>query len=81
MIPRVIEARYARDYTLWIRFQDGTEGEVDLRDALTGEVFRPLRSKAYFKRFALNREMHTLTWPNGADFAPEFLHSRIAVPA
>ena len=40
MIPRILEARYAGDYTIWIRFNDGVEGEVDLKDELWGPVLR-----------------------------------------
>ncbi|MCU1267061.1 MAG: hypothetical protein JWM21_3379 [Acidobacteria bacterium] len=63
------------------RFSDGVEGEVDLRDELYGEIFEPLKNKDFFKKFVLSPERHTITWPNGADFAPEFLHSAITVPA
>ena len=78
---RVIEAKYVKDYVLWLRFNDGTEGEVDLQDELYGEVFEPLKNKDLFKNFVLNPEWHTIAWPNGADFAPEFLHSAIRVHA
>ena len=40
---RLAEARYVRDFVLWLRFTDGVEGEVDLRGELTGPVFEPLR--------------------------------------
>ena len=76
---RVIEAKYVKDYVLWLRFNDGTEGEVDLQDELYGEVFEPLKNKDLFKNFVLNPEWHTIAWPNGADFAPEFLYSAIRV--
>ena len=46
----------------------------DLADELWGEVFEPLRDPAFFGRFTVD---HTLVWPNGADFAPEFLHERV----
>ena len=78
---RVLEARYVRDYVIWLRFSDGAEGEVDLEDELYGEVFEPLKDKDFFKRFVLNPEWHTIAWSNGADFAPEFLHSAIRVHA
>ena len=42
---RVIDARPVRDYVVWLRFSDGTEGEVDLKKELHGEVFEPLRDK------------------------------------
>lgn len=78
---RVIEAGYVRDYVIWCRFSDGAEGEVDLQDELYGEVFEPLRDKEFFKNVVLNKDWHTVSWPNGADFAPEFLHSAITVHA
>ncbi|MCI0604550.1 DUF2442 domain-containing protein, partial [bacterium] len=57
----------------------GTEGEVDLKNELTGEVFEPLRDPSYFASFQLHPELHTLSWPNGADFVPEFLLKLIQV--
>jgi hypothetical protein len=48
---------------------------------LTGEIFEPLRDRAYFCRFQVNPDVHTVTWLNGADFAPEFLYGQIKVPA
>jgi len=81
MIPRVQEARYVRDYVIRVRFADGTEGEVDLAGELDGEVFLPLREVCFFRQFQVNPELHTVTWPNGADFAPEFLCERVQIPA
>src|SRR5438477_12241236 len=70
----VLEARYVGGHVVWLRFGDGTEGEIDLGPALRGPIFEALRDEAFFKRFAIHPEFHTLVWPNGADFAPEFLH-------
>ena len=53
MIPRVAEARYVRDFTIHLRFTDGTEGDVDLQDELYGEVFEPLKDRAYFQQFSV----------------------------
>jgi len=81
MIPRIIEANYVRDYTIYIYFSDGSEGEVDLSHELEGEIFTPLRDIDYFKNFTVNRELHTIVWPNDADFAPEFLYEKLKVLA
>ena len=70
----VLEARHVRDYVVWVRCRDGTSGEVDLSGVLRGPVFERLRDVDYFRRFDLDSTFHTLTWPNGADVAPEFLH-------
>jgi hypothetical protein len=79
MFLHVIEARHVRDYIVWLRFNDGTAGEVDLSEELEGPFFGPLRDPQLFKQFRLS--YHTLTWENGADFAPEFLHEHIRVVA
>ena len=77
MFLHVLEARHVRNHVVWLRFSDGAAGEVDLVAELDGPVFGPLRDIEEFKRFSV--AYHTLTWPNGADFAPEFLRERVAV--
>ena len=81
MIPRVIEARYIQEFTIHVRFSDGTEGDVDLSQELHGELFEPLKDIAIFKGFTIHPEFHTLCWPNGADLAPEFLYEKAQIPA
>jgi len=81
MILHVIEARYVRDYMVWLRFNDGAEGEVDLRGELEGEVFGPLRDLKAFKSFKVDAELGTIVWENGADLAPEFLYENMKVLA
>jgi Protein of unknown function (DUF2442) len=81
MFPRVIEARHCREYVVFIKFQDGVEGEVDLGPQLYGEIFQPLKDPAYFRQLRVDPELHTIVWPNGADFAPEFLYQRAQVTA
>lgn len=81
MIPRVEAARYVQGFTIHIRFSDGTEGDVDLGGELYGEVFEPLKDQALFRRFIVHPEFHTLSWPDGADLAPEFLYEKVQAPA
>lgn len=75
MFIHVVKAKYCHDYIVWLYFNDGSEGEVDLEPELYGEVFEPLKNKDFFKSFKI--EGHTLSWSNGADFAPEFLREQI----
>jgi len=74
---RLVNARYIHDFVLWLKFSDGVEGELDLRDELYGPIFEPLKSIDFFRQFRIDPDLHTLVWPNGADFAPEFLHANI----
>ncbi len=81
MIMHVKEARYLHDHIIWVRFNDGACGEVDLRDELYGEIFEPLRDIGLFRDFRVDPEMETIVWANGADMAPEFLYDKMRVVA
>jgi hypothetical protein len=81
MLLHVREAKHLHDYTIWLRFNDGAEGEIDLINELEGEVFCPLKDIDLFKQFSVDPEMETIVWPNGADLAPEFLYEHMRVLA
>ncbi len=77
----ILEARYVAGHVVWLRFRDGTSGEIDLKPELHGALFEPLRDPHVFQQFTIHPEFHTLVWPNGADLAPEFLHDNVRVTA
>lgn len=81
MFLHVREAKYLHDYVIWLRFNNGAEGEIDLKPELEGEVFGPLRDKELFQRFRVDAEIQTIVWENGADLAPEFLYDNMRVLA
>ena len=73
-ILRVQSFRIESPYTLRVQFADGTEQVIDFRPVLAGELFGPLRDLQFFNQVRLDPEVHTLVWPNGADFDPATLH-------
>jgi hypothetical protein len=81
MLLHIVDSRYVAGHTVWLRFSDGAEGEVDLSNELHGPIFEPLRNIELFRQVVLHAELRTLVWPNGADFAPEFLRSSLRVAA
>jgi hypothetical protein len=73
MIIHVTEVEVVGPYSLDLAFDNGAHKRVNLRRELYGEVFQPLRDPAYFAQARLDPDSRTVTWPNGADFAPDFL--------
>lgn len=73
MILHTTEVIVLSDYRLFVRFNNGEAGEVDLSRELDGEVFEPLRAPAQFATAYQHPVMRTVAWKNGADLAPEFL--------
>jgi hypothetical protein len=73
MILHIVEAQVCGPSRLRLAFNDGIRKTVDVMPLLTGPVFEPLRDPLYFARVELDARCGTVTWPNGADFAPEAL--------
>jgi uncharacterized protein DUF2442 len=73
-IYRVVAFEIIGPYTLRVEFDDSSSQAIDLRPILEGELYGPLRDLTLFNQVRLDPEVHTLTWPNGADFDPATLH-------
>jgi len=73
-IVRVRDFGAVAPYTLRVSFDDGTEQVIDFQPVLAGELFGPLRDLTLFNQVQIDPEVHTLVWPNGADFDPATLH-------
>ena len=71
---RVTAFTIAGPFSLDVRFDDGIDRRIDFRPVLYGELHGPLRDATVFNKVALDPEVHTLVWPNGADFDPATLH-------
>src|SRR3982074_2650803 len=74
----VVDARYLGDYKVWLEFNDGRKGVVDLAAELYGEQFEVLRDRERFAQFYLDYGLATVAWHDGQDFAPDYLYARLS---
>ena len=73
-IYQVTSVKSVGPYTLRVGFDDGAYQIIDFRPVLHGEVYGALRDPDVFAQVFIDPEVHTLVWPNGADFDPATLH-------
>jgi hypothetical protein len=73
-IYRVRSFEIMGSYALRVQFDDRTDQVIDFEPVLAGELYGPLRDLSLFKQVRIDPEVHTLVWPNGADFDPATLH-------
>ena len=79
MMIDVTEVRLLGDHRLYVRFEDGVGGEVDVAGLVEFEgVFAPLRDPARFAEVSVHPELRTVCWPNGADLDPDVLYARVS---
>ena len=80
MLNKVLGVTHLPGYRLRVEFSDGVAGTVNLSGELDGEMFEPLRDEAMFRQEAVD-DYGAVTWPNGADLAPDALCLEIAQQA
>ena len=73
-IFKIVDFSIDAPYTLKIYFDDGAEQKINFYPMLQGELFQPLKDLALFNQVSLDKDAHTVVWPNGADFDPAMLH-------
>ena len=79
MLKDIVEVRSLGEHVLYVRFEDGVEGELDFAKRLRFEgVFAPLRDPAAFAQVRIHTELGTLVWPTGADVDPDVLYSELS---
>ena len=79
MLIDIVTAIPHAERTLDVQFADGVRGTVNLDSIITtyDGVVAPLLDESFFRRVSVNPELGTITWPNGADLAPEVLYELI----
>ena len=73
-IYRVAAFQITGPHALRVKFDDGSEQPIHFEPMLLGKLYGPLRDLAVFNQVRIDPEVHTLVWPNGADFDPATLH-------
>ena len=73
-IYKVVEFEIVAPHVVRVRFNDGTGQTINFQPVLAGELYAPLNDLDLFNRVSIDSEVHTLVWPNGADFDPATLH-------
>jgi len=71
----VVDVKPELDYSLIVRFADGTQGRIQLSpDEFTG-VLTPLRDRAFFERVFVDQG--AVTWPGDIDLAPDAMYHQV----
>lgn len=76
-MSRIVDVEARDEYRIWIKFEDGVEGEVDLSDLVGKGVFEGWTNRSTFRRVSVNEETGTVTWPGGVDLCPDSLYEEV----
>lgn len=75
-LNEVTSIEYRQGHVYHVVFDNGLKGDVDFSEYIgRGPVFEPLSDLAFFQQARI--EGGTISWPNGADIAPETLYEKV----
>ena len=78
MMVDIVEARPLEDYKLFLRFEDGVEGTVDIGYLVqAGGVFEPLKERSFFEQVRVDPDWGTIGWPGEIDLDRDVLYSKV----
>lgn len=75
---KIVEIKVLEGYKVWIQFEDGIQGTLDLSDLVGKGVFASWKDPEEFAKVFIDPETHTLAWPGGVDLAPDALYEDVA---
>ena len=75
-MPKPVEVRALANYRIWLRYDDGTTGEVDLSDLAGRGVFKAWNEPGFFS--AVRLASHgAVEWGSDIDLCPDSLYMQI----
>ena len=77
MLWRIVETKPRPGYRLWVRFEDGTAGEISVSHLVGKGVFKVWEDEAEFLKVSIDEESGTVTWPGGLDLAPDSIYDQL----
>ena len=75
----VVDVEPRRGWTIWVRFEDGTEGEADVSNLRNLSVFAELRDRKVFESVYVHPDLKVVCWGEGLEISPCKLYDSIAV--
>lgn len=78
---KVISVKPLENYRLFVIFNNKRRARINVEDLLWGKMFAPLKNAKMFNKVTVRSELGTVTWPNGADIAPETLYEKALSPS
>ena len=72
--PVAVEARDG--FRIWVRFEDGVEGEIDLSDVAGKGVFKAWDDREFFKGVHIS-DHRSIAWDDVLEICPDALYMEL----
>ena len=77
MISKAILVKAINQYTIWLKFDDNTEGVVDLSHLINKPVFQNWKEADFFNKVFIDVETGAIAWNENIELCPVNLYLKI----
>jgi Protein of unknown function (DUF2442) len=77
MFPKLLEIKALENYTLWLKYDDGIEGKVDLGDFTKIGVFSVWQDYSFFKKAYITHSGGAIAWNEDLDICADSQYLKI----
>jgi Protein of unknown function (DUF2442) len=74
---KIVEVKPLPGFHVWLKYQDGVQGEVDLSRLAGKGVFSAWNRQGCFEEVFIAEESGALAWPGGIDLCPDSLYEEL----
>ncbi|MBI3493540.1 MAG: DUF2442 domain-containing protein [Acidobacteria bacterium] len=75
-MPTPIEVKARANYRIWLRYDDGTEGEVDLSDLAGRGVFKAWNDSTFYASVRIGSH-GAIEWGSDIDLCPDAMYMQL----
>ena len=74
MNPAIVNVKTDDDYFLYLEFDNGEQGWMDMKPFINYGVFQKIKDRSMFQQVRINFD--TVEWDCGVDLDPEYVYEK-----
>lgn len=74
MYPAIVNVKPDDDYVLYLEFDNGVQGWMDMKPFINYGVFQKIKDRSMFKQVRI--KFDTVEWDCGVDLDPEYVYEK-----
>lgn len=77
MMANPIQVKALSNYHIWLRYDDGTEGKINLSEYAGKGIFAKWNDKSFFNQVHIDIESNSIAWDDVIQFCPNTFYFQL----
>jgi hypothetical protein len=77
MIAKPLQVKATGKYSIWLIYDDGTQGEINLNHLADKPVFKKWENNDFFNSVSIDNETDAIRWDENIELCPDSLYLKL----